>query len=162
MSVARRVEQPVTWPEFVHARILLIDDDPDSACLMARALRRAGCHEILTAGTAADGLRLHLEQSPDLVVLDLNLPGEDGLKLMAQMRGDSPGVHSAPILMVTSDASDKSKLSALEQGVADFLMKSSDTTEFVLRARNLLHLNGLKRQIDRHRELLEETVRIRT
>jgi putative two-component system response regulator len=93
--------------------------------------------------------------------MDLRLPGADGLKLMERMRGETAG-PPAPVLMVTSDASEGVKRDALERGVADFLAKNADTTELMLRIRNLLRLNGLRREIDRHLESLEQTVSLRT
>ena len=150
------------WPELAEACILLVDDDIDALLLMSRALRRAGCREIIAAENPPAALKAYRHNTPDLVVMDLNLPGSDGLRLMERMRRNAPEGHVAPILMVSGDRSEAAKRDALERGVSDFLSKNADTTEFVLRVRNLLHLNGLKREIDRHRESLEETVRQRT
>ena len=162
MSVARNCERPPVWPEFAHACILLVDDDIDAASLMSRALSKAGCQDIVMADTPAQALSIYRERRPDLVVMDLNLPGSDGLKLMERMRKTEASNQLAPVLMVTGDTSESVKRQALERGVSDFLAKNADTTEFVLRIRNLLHLNGLRREIDSHLESLEETVRLRT
>lgn len=163
MSIARRVDRPTTWPEFHNACIMLVDDDVDSAHVMARALRRAGCTEIATAHSGEEAMVIYRETSPDLVVMDLNLPREDGLLLMDLFRAlDVPSAVEVPVLMVTDDRSEASRRQALERGVSDFLNKDADTTEFVLRVRNLLHLSGLRREIQRHRESLETTVQQRT
>ena len=162
MSVARSVERPPVWPEFADACILLVDDDGDASLLMSRALSQAGCRDIVVADNPAQALRAFRERKPDLIVMDLTLPGSDGIKLMERIRRSEPSSHLAPVLMVTGNTSETMKRQALERGVADFLAKNADTTEFVLRVRNLLQSNGLRHEIQQNRELLEETVRLRT
>lgn len=162
MGIVREAEQKVQWPELAEASILLVDDDGDAAHLMSRALTRAGCRSVITADTAPEALRLYREHRPDLIVMDLNLPQADGIRLMERMRASEPSAIEVPVLMVTGDRSEAAKREALARGVSDFLNKTADTTEFVLRVRNLLHLNGLRHEIERHRASLEETVRLRT
>jgi putative two-component system response regulator len=162
MTVARQVERPPVWPEFAHACILLVDDDADATHLMARALGNAGCKDIVVAETPTEALDAYRLRRPDLVVMDLRLPGSDGLKLMESMHEGEGTSPATPVLMVTGDTSERVKRQALERGVADFLAKNADTTELVLRIRNLLRLNGLRRRMDTYLESLEEMVRERT
>src|SRR5579863_9273310 len=162
MGVARDFERPQVWPEFRQARILLVDDDEDATFLLSRALKRAGCSHVLTADNPARALGIYQKHRPDLVVMDLHLGPADGITLMERLRQCEDAQYTAPVLLVTANSDEEVKRDALERGVSDFLAKHSDTTEFVLRVRNLLNLNGLRREIERQKEDLEETVRRRT
>ena len=81
-------------------QILVVDDDPDLSLLMALFLRKHG-HEVTTAGDGRAALELIRTSTPDLVVLDWNMPHLDGLGLAAAVRGE-PGLAALPLLMVTA------------------------------------------------------------
>ncbi len=81
-------------------QILVVDDDPDLSLLMALFLRKHG-HEVTTAGDGRAALDLIRTSTPDLVVLDWNMPHLDGLGLAAAVRGEL-GLASLPLLMVTA------------------------------------------------------------
>ena len=81
-------------------QILVVDDDPDLSLLMALFLRKHG-HEVTTAGDGRAALELIRSSTPDLVVLDWNMPHLDGLGLAAAVRGEL-GLASLPLLMVTA------------------------------------------------------------
>jgi DNA-binding response OmpR family regulator len=117
----------------VSQRILVVEDDGHIADLIVKNLEVAGyeCHASPDGGHAlADFERV----KPDLVVLDLGLPGLDGLEVTRRLRRDS----DVPILMVTARSSEGDKLLGLEIGADDYITKPFSTAELVARVRALL------------------------
>lgn len=114
-------------------RLLVVDDDHDIRTLLAEQLGRAGYQ----VRTAADGLQMRqqLESGPvDLVVLDLNLPGEDGLTLCRNLRARS----DTPVIMLTARAEPIDRVLGLEMGADDYLAKPFEPRELLARIRNVL------------------------
>ena len=87
------------WDEEHELRILAIDDDPDTRTMYARMLRDEG-HEAILAADGVEGLQL-LDPKPDLVILDLALPGMDGYDVLKTMKAD-PSTRGIPILVVSA------------------------------------------------------------
>lgn len=121
-------------------RILVVDDEPDVTETLRSALELAG-HEVLTAGTAAMGIAIATTGSPDLVVLDLRLPDEDGLKVVSKLR---PGFE-APILILSGVKDDRVKVAALTAGADDFLGKPFGMPELNARLDALLRRSAGRR-----------------
>jgi DNA-binding response OmpR family regulator len=114
-------------------RILVVEDDTRIADLVAKNLEAAGyeCHQALDGGRAlAEFARL----KPSLVVLDLGLPGPDGLEVTRRIRRES----DVPILMVTARSSESDKLLGLEIGADDYITKPFSIAELLARVRALL------------------------
>ena len=114
-------------------RILIVEDDERIADLIARNLEAVGfpCHRSPDGGRAlADLAQVH----PALVVLDLGLPGLDGLEVTRRIRRES----DVPILMVTARSSESDKLLGLELGADDYVTKPFSVAELVARVRALL------------------------
>jgi two-component system, OmpR family, alkaline phosphatase synthesis response regulator PhoP len=114
-------------------RILVIDDEPQIADLCRDYLLAAG-YEVLTAGDGARGLALARRERPDLVVLDLMLPGIDGLDVTRELRRES----AVPIIMLTARVEESDKLVGLELGADDYLTKPFSPRELVARVRTVL------------------------
>lgn len=110
------------------ARLLVIEDDPRLQELLRQELSAAG-HEVLVAGTGADGLITALDEPVDLVVLDLNLPDVDGIEVAERLRAD----HDVPILMLTARADVTSRVDGLYAGAADYVTKPFDLRELLAR-----------------------------
>ena len=118
--------------------ILVVEDDRDIATLVARYLRTNGCRVSL----AADGREMDtiLRQSRiDLVVLDLMLPGEDGLSLCRRLRADT----QMPIIMLTARAEEIDRIVGLEMGADDYLAKPFNPRELVARIRAILRRSSV-------------------
>ena len=113
--------------------ILVVEDDPHIRDLIVKNLEAAGyaCHLSLDGGRA---LADHARLKPALVVLDLGLPGLDGLEVTRRIRRDS----DVPILMVTARSGESDKLLGLEIGADDYITKPFSTAELVARVRALL------------------------
>lgn len=114
-------------------RILIIEDDPAVRDTVARALRRAG-FEPLEAASGKGGLERARREVPDLVVLDLNLPDQDGLQVCCQLRT----FYDRPILILSVRAETLDRISSFRLGVDDYLTKPFSPTELVLRVQAIL------------------------
>ncbi len=99
-------------------RVLVVDDDPTVAEVLTRYLVRAG-YEVETAADGAAALRLALARLPDLVVLDLMLPGIDGLEVCRRLRAVAP----VPVVMLTALGEETDRIAGLELGADDYLSK---------------------------------------
>lgn len=114
-------------------RLLVVDDDVDIRTLLAEQLGRAG-YQVSTASQGSD-MRAVLEREHiDLIVLDLNLPGEDGLTLCRNLRARS----QTPIIMLTARGEAFDRVLGLEMGADDYLAKPFEPRELLVRIRNIL------------------------
>jgi DNA-binding response OmpR family regulator len=113
--------------------ILVVDDEPKIATLARDYLEHAG-FAVLTAGDGQSALATIRQRRPDLVVLDLGLPGMDGLDLTRELRRDS----TIPIVMLTARDDELDKLLGLELGADDYLTKPFSPRELVARVRAVL------------------------
>ncbi len=113
--------------------ILLVDDDPEIRRLVADLLRREGFGaEMAESASAMDEVLSRLR--PDLVILDLMLPGEDGLSICKRLRADA----MLPILMLTAKSDEIDRVVGLEMGADDYLVKPFGPRELLARVRALL------------------------
>jgi DNA-binding response OmpR family regulator len=115
-------------------RILVIEDDIDTAQVVEQNLRDLGC-AVDVARDGQDGLDRALASSPDLVVLDLQLPRVDGLEVCRRLRARAPYV---PLLMLSGRASELDRVVGLELGADDYLCKPFSMRELQARVRALL------------------------
>jgi DNA-binding response OmpR family regulator len=132
--------------------ILIIDDDRFITDSVGRFLTSHG-YEIRRCHTAGDGFRAISEDQPDLLVLDLGLPDQDGISLCRRVRSQ----WSFPILMLTSRGESMDKVVGLEVGADDYLTKPFDANELLARIRALL------RRVTEYRlprDLIEEETRV--
>ncbi len=116
--------------------ILVVEDEPDIAELVKYHLGKAG----LPARAVGDGkqaLELILREPPDLVVLDLMLPGLDGLELCRRLRG-SPVTRGIPLIMLTAKAEEVDRIVGLEMGADDYIPKPFSPRELVARVKAVL------------------------
>ena len=117
--------------------VLVIDDEPKIADLCRDYLRAAG-FGVLTAADGLQGLALARRERPDLVVLDLMLPGMDGLDVCRALRREG----SVPIIMLTARVDESDRLVGLELGADDYLTKPFSPRELVARVRSVLRRAG--------------------
>jgi two-component system OmpR family response regulator len=121
-----------------NARILIVDDDADIRNLVARYLRKRG---FLVAGErGAEGARRHLaDNRVDLLVLDLMLPGENGLNFCRSLRANGSKV---PVIMLTALGEEADRVVGLESGADDYLIKPFSARELVARIEAVLRRTG--------------------
>ncbi len=122
------------------ARILIADDDAQIVRLVRSYLEQAG-YGVLTAADGDQALHIIRRDRPDLVVLDVMMPGHDGFELTRLLRADE-SLATIPILMLTARVEDADKLSGLNNGADDYLTKPFNPLEVVARVRALLRRAG--------------------
>lgn len=120
--------------------ILIIEDDADIAESLEYNFRREGFRTIL-AESGEKGLRLALDEKhpPTLILLDLMLPGMNGMELCAKLRRD-PATQRIPIVMLTAKAAESDKVAGLESGADDYVVKPFSFKELIARVRAVLPL----------------------
>jgi DNA-binding response OmpR family regulator len=128
----------------VSARVLVIEDESMVKELIAFHLRRAG-FGVVEAATAAEGWAER--HNADVVVLDWMLPDESGLDWLRRLRGDARFSH-LPVLMLTARASEVDRVSGLESGADDYLVKPFGAPELVARLRALLRRSHRQPQLE--------------
>ncbi|MER6676968.1 response regulator transcription factor [Streptomyces sp. NPDC000983] len=114
-------------------RVLVVDDDPTVAEVVSGYLDRAG-YLVDRAADGPDALALAAEHRPDLVVLDLMLPGMDGLEVCRRLRGQGP----VPVIMLTARGDEDDRILGLEVGADDYVTKPFSPRELVLRVESVL------------------------
>src|SRR5689334_16936146 len=116
-------------------RILVVEDDPDIAELVARYLNKAG-YATDTVASGRDALRMIAAAAPDLLVLDLMLPHVDGLEICRAVRANEK-TAAIPIVMLTARGEESDRIVGLEIGADDYLSKPFSPGELVARVRAL-------------------------
>ena len=129
MSITSQTEAPL-----VDRRVLVIEDERDIAALVGLHLRDLGL-EVVTCHDGRQGLELALGERWDLVVLDLSLPGLDGIEICRQVR--VAGAYT-PILMLTARTTELDRVLGLETGADDYVTKPFGIVEFTARAKAIL------------------------
>ncbi len=130
--------------------VLIVEDDPHALELVRLYLGRDG-HQVLVAMNGIEGLRLAREAAPDLIVLDLMLPGIDGTEVCRQVRQES----NVPIIMVTARVEEEDRLMGLEMGADDYITKPFSPRELAARVRVVLRRTA-REQSERTQEELKQ------
>ena len=143
------------------SRILVIDDTEANLFLLEVILEDIGYRDVLSISDPAQAFDTWRAFDPDLVLLDLHMPGLSGLDVLAQLRAD-PRPGFIPVLMLTADASAEAKVRALSTGANDFLTKPFDRVEVQLRIANLLQIRHLHLELQEQNLHLEQKVADRT
>jgi DNA-binding response OmpR family regulator len=125
----------------MNGRVLLIDDEPDLRSL-ARELLQDRDYAVSEARDGAEGLRVLYDERPDVVVLDLGMPGMDGWTALARIRE----LSSVPILILSSQTGELERVRGLRAGADDFLVKPFFAEELLARIEALLRRAGAEPQ----------------
>src|SRR5258708_14558964 len=136
------------------AHILVVDDDPRITDLLRRVLAYEG-YSVASAASGNEALHRTLERPPDLIVLDIMLPGIDGLEVAQRLRAAGDNV---PVLMLTARDAVADRVKGLETGADDYLVKPFALEELVARVKALLRRN----QEERHEVLRYADVELDT
>jgi putative two-component system response regulator len=118
--------------------LLVVDDDPEVRGLVARLLRVMG-HSVEEVASAEEAAQRLESSAPDLILLDMQLPGKSGQALLEEIRADAR-LRLTPIVMMTGAATQARKVRAIEAGATDFLAKPFSHVELAARIRSLLDL----------------------
>lgn len=126
-------------------KIMVVDDDPDIRRLVETVLQREG-FLVDSASNAAEFFRKVNNFKPDLIILDLQLPDDDGFGIIKKLRANPATVHY-PIVMLTVQSVDSYKIAGLEIGADDYIVKPFNQGEFVARLRAVLRRTKPKEQV---------------
>lgn len=137
--------------------ILIVDDEARNVELLKAMLARDG-FLFLTARSGAEALAIIADQHPDLVLLDVMMPGMDGREVVQTIKAD-PAMSNIPVIMVTALVDRKSRLASLDAGAEAFLTKPVDRAELRTHVRNLLRLKAGSDYFDKTSQRLESEVR---
>ena len=138
-------------------RILVVDDDRMSLRLARRIFEQAGMEGTYLSSGMEALTYLAQEQVPDLIFLDVHMPGLDGFEVFKAIRLH-PAYRSVPVVFLTGDADVKTETAGLHAGAADFIRKPFAAPVLLKRARNLIELNRLHR--DMEREIRDKTEKL--
>jgi putative two-component system response regulator len=148
--------------EYPDAKIMIIDDEEGNLSMLRRLLKRAGYTRLLMVSDPRTVYDFCREFEPDLILLDIIMPHLDGYKVMEELKKVVPHDVYLPILVLTADATSETKLKALWMSDKDFLTKPFDTTEVLLRIKNLLENRFLQLKLKNQNQYLEQKVLTRT
>ena len=118
------------------ARILLIEDSPTDTAVHTQLLERNG-HQVLASGSAEDGIEMCRREMPDLVLMDLVLPGMNGFQATRALSKDS-ATSAIPVLIVSTKGMDTDKAWGMRQGARDYIVKPPREDELIARINALL------------------------
>jgi two-component system phosphate regulon response regulator PhoB len=117
-------------------RILVVDDEPDIVALVVYHLAKAG-YRVSSAATGPDAVAVSRRERPNLVVLDLMLPGMSGFDVLREIRADA-GTKETAVLMLTARKEEPDRIKGLSLGADDYLTKPFSPQELVLRVQAIL------------------------
>jgi twitching motility two-component system response regulator PilH len=118
------------------AMVLIVDDSPTEVHVMRQALRKHG-YETAAAADGAEGIRMAQELKPDLILMDVVMPGVNGFQATRQLSKD-PETADIPIIMVTTKGQETDRIWGMRQGAIDYIIKPFADTELVAMARSVL------------------------
>jgi signal transduction histidine kinase len=134
--------------------ILIVDDTPANLGVMVQHLEDHG-FQVLVAQDGAEGLRRAADFRPDLILLDITMPGLDGFTVCRRLKGDAATRH-IPVIFMTALTDQRDKLEGFAAGGVDYVTKPLHIDEVTARVRTHLELNALRQQLAAQNRLLTE------
>jgi diguanylate cyclase (GGDEF)-like protein len=128
------------------AKVMIVDDEPIMMDVVQAFLEDAGYTHFLTTDDSDLALTMMQKERPDVLLLDLIMPGKSGFELLTEIRND-PALRFLPVIVLTAASDSDTKLQALELGATDFLAKPVDPSELILRLRNALAFKAYQDQL---------------
>ncbi len=141
--------------------ILIVDDEPATVAVVRKHLERAGYHAFKSTTDSTVAFNLILATQPDVVLLDINMPEVSGIDILHRIRSN-PTTRHLPVLILTANSDTEIKLTCLDFGATDFLIKPVDPMELVPRVRNSLQNKSFQDRLKRYALDLEKKVQERT
>lgn len=141
--------------------ILVVDDELANLRLVDKLLRSQGYTDLMLISDPTQVIKTYQRQQPDLILLDVNMPGMDGYEVLQGLR-DLEDPLMPPIVMLTAQHSQEHRLKALSLGARDFITKPFDRNELLMRVRNLLDAQLAHKLTANEKSVLAEMVEERT
>jgi PAS domain S-box-containing protein len=133
--------------------VLIVDDSEDNRLLLSSQLKMQG-YEILQAEDGAEGIEMVRRERPDLVLLDIMMPGMSGFEVCSQLKSD-PQTAGIPIIIVTALREVEYRIQGIEAGADEFLSRPHHREELLVRVRSLLQLKRARDGLEEERNRLE-------
>lgn len=134
--------------------ILVVDDEPDFLVILSRMLKGLG-YKVITAADGEEALKKIKGEKPDLITLDIMMPGMDGYEVLKRIRKDQETAH-IPVLMVSVKDDKDDIVKGLELGANDYMTKPYQKTILLAKVRSLLKLKKMDDRIRDHSSTLED------
>lgn len=160
-SGSRTSTQKMGTKQVPRGKIMIVDDEIANVLVAKKLLNQAGYQDFETTTDSTLAMNMVHTCRPDVLLLDINMPGIDGIAILKQIRSVEYFRH-LPVLILTANSESQVKLKCLELGATDFLVKPIDPMELAPRVRNALLSKMHQDQLHHHAAQLEETVRRRT
>ncbi|MEK6705731.1 MAG: response regulator transcription factor [Bdellovibrionota bacterium] len=144
-------QRMITTDPSMDNKVLLVDDSADVLLIVSRALSGAGV-ELITASSAAEGMRLFRENEINLILLDIGLPDYDGFNLLLELQENSQKMQAVPVIFLTGKSGTNDKVTAFSMGADDYIVKPFDVIEF--RARVMSKLEKIRKRHLRNKTFL--------
>jgi two-component system cell cycle response regulator len=144
-QVTNAAAQPPRTTRRTYSRILVVDDDPMNVKLVVGILKKGG-YEALTAFDGHEAMAIVHEHQPDLILLDIMMPGIDGYQVAHRLKGD-PATAGIPIIMITALKDTENRVRGLECGADEFLTKPVNAAELLARSKSMLKLKRYQDQL---------------
>ena len=148
-----------------NTRILVVDDEPQNIRLLQIRLQADG-YTVLAANSGQEALELVQAEAPDLILLDIMMPGMNGFEVCQQLRAEE-STQFIPVVMVTALAEKEDRIRAIEAGADDFISKPFDSHEVLARVRSLVRikryhdaLEQANRELRMHNERLDKELQM--
>lgn len=118
------------------ARILIIEDSPTDTAVFTAMLQRNG-HEVIAAGSAEDGIKMAREHRPQLVLMDVILPGMNGFQATRALSRDEATAH-IPVVIVSTKGMETDRVWGMRQGAKDYVVKPPAEADLIARIQKLI------------------------
>ena len=156
-----RQQQENHLEEIFAMKILIVDDEPFNIALMEKILKRAGYSQVISTADSRKAVTMCHEQQPDIVLLDLRMPGVDGFDVMRSMN-ESEALRDLPVIVLTAENNAENRMRALSEGAKDIISKPFDRNETLKRIHNTLESRLLHKQLMAQNHDLDIIVQERT
>jgi len=161
MSAVLQAAVQTDQPSYRQARVLVVDDQPPNTLLLRKLLEAEGYREVVTTNDPTEVLPLQRQAPFDAILLDIRMPKLDGFGVMRLLQEEA-GDDYVPIIVLTAQTDEETRLRALAEGAKDFVTKPFNRAEVLHRIRNMLEIRLLHRRVRSQNELLEQRVAERT
>ncbi len=147
--------------DILNSKILIIDDEPANGAMLEMVLKHDGFTRIQITSSPLESVAIYEETRPDLVLLDLRMPGMDGFDVLEAIRKIERD-YCPPVIILTAESDPEIRIKALRAGAKDFLSKPLNLTEVLCRCRNILEMKLLQNQLVEKKDKMQQMVRDRT
>ena len=147
LNALHRANALLSAADIFNARILIVDDQASSVALLEQTLHGAGYTAVASTRFPREVYELHRKNRYDLILLDLQMPGMDGFKVMESLKEIETDGY-LPVLVIAAQA--EHKLRALKAGARDFVSKPFDLPEVLLRVHNMIEVRLLQQKLNQH------------